>query len=79
MRAEAMFFDQFAELTRGITTLLISHRFSTVRHADHIVVLDRGRVAEQGSHDELIDRDGKYARLFRLQRDLLTAPQRPRA
>jgi ATP-binding cassette, subfamily B, bacterial len=72
MRAEATFFDQFTELTRGITTLLISHRFSTVRHADHIVVLDQGRVIEQGSHGELMDRDGKYARLFRLQGDLLT-------
>ncbi len=67
VRAEARFFDEFADLTRGATTLLISHRFSTVRHADLIVVLEYGRVAEQGSHDELLARDGRYAALFRLQ------------
>jgi ATP-binding cassette subfamily B protein len=67
MRSEARFFEQFAELTRGTTTLLISHRFSTVRHADHIVVVDGGRVVEQGDHAELLARDGRYASLFRLQ------------
>ncbi|GAA2868858.1 multidrug ABC transporter permease [Actinoplanes cyaneus] len=72
VRAEARFFDEFAELMRGATTLLISHRFSTVRRADHIVVLAGGRVAEQGSHDELMARDGEYARLFHLQADRFT-------
>jgi ATP-binding cassette subfamily B protein len=72
IRAEARFFDEFAELTRGATTLLISHRFSTVRHADQIVVLDQGRVAEQGNHDELLARGGRYAELFRLQADRFT-------
>jgi ATP-binding cassette subfamily B protein len=67
VRAEARFFDEFADLTRGATTLLISHRFSTVRHADLIVVLEHGRVAEQGSHDELLAQNGRYATLFRLQ------------
>jgi ATP-binding cassette subfamily B protein len=67
VRAEAGFFDEFADLTRGATTLLISHRFSTVRHADLILVLEDGRVTEQGSHSELLDRDGRYAELFRLQ------------
>ena len=79
VRAEAELFDHLLELVsagadgvgerRPVTTLLISHRFSTVRHADLIVVLDRGRVAEQGGHAELLARDGHYAELFRLQAD----------
>lgn len=71
-RAEARFFDRFAELTRGATTLLISHRFSTVRHADRIVVLEHGRISEQGSHEELLALGGRYAELFRLQADRFT-------
>ncbi|MDQ2586722.1 multidrug ABC transporter permease [Saccharothrix yanglingensis] len=67
VRAEVAFFDRFVELTRGVTSLLISHRFSSVRRADHIVVLDGGRVVERGSHDELVAADGRYARLFALQ------------
>ncbi len=54
VRAEAAFFDKFVDVTRGATAILISHRFSSVRHADHIVVLEGGRVVEQGSHDELL-------------------------
>ncbi|MEU4768521.1 ABC transporter ATP-binding protein [Actinosynnema sp. NPDC023794] len=72
VRAEAGFFREFTQLTEGATTLLISHRFSTVRQADQIVVLDGGRVAEHGSHDELMAREGEYARLFRLQADRFT-------
>lgn len=72
VRAEAGFFREFTQLTEGATTLLISHRFSTVRQADRIVVLDGGQVAEQGSHDELMAQDGEYARLFRLQADRFT-------
>lgn len=73
VRAEVEFFDRFVELTQGLTTLVISHRFSTVRRADRIVVLEGGRVAEQGSHyeqgshDELLLLGGRYAELFSLQ------------
>ncbi len=66
VRAEARFFDHFVDLTRGATTVLISHRFSSVRRADDIVVLDGGRVRERGTHAELM-RGGEYARLFALQ------------
>jgi ATP-binding cassette subfamily B protein len=69
VRAEARFFDEFADLTQGATTLLISHRFSTVRRADNIVVLEDGRVTEHGSHEELMASAGRYAELFRLQAD----------
>jgi ATP-binding cassette subfamily B protein len=70
--AETRLFERFAELARagresGGITLLISHRFSTVRMADLIVVLDRGRVAEAGGHDELLASGGTYAQLFTLQ------------
>ncbi len=68
VRAEAAFFERFVELTRGVTSLLISHRFSSVRHADHIVVLAEGRVLEQGTHDELVAAGSRYAELFHLQR-----------
>ncbi|MEU4448050.1 ABC transporter ATP-binding protein [Actinosynnema sp. NPDC050801] len=69
VRAETGFFEEFAGLAEGATTLLISHRFSTVRHADLIVVLEHGRVTEQGGHADLLARDGRYAELFRLQAD----------
>ena len=67
VRAEAQFFDRFLELTRGLTTILISHRFSTVRRADRIVVLEDGRVVEDGTHEALLARGGRYAQLFHLQ------------
>ena len=73
VRAEAEFFDEFAELTRGVTTLLISHRFSSVRHADRIVVIEHGRVIEDGTHDSLVASGGRYAELFRLQAERFAA------
>jgi ATP-binding cassette, subfamily B, bacterial len=66
-RAEADFFDRFLEVTRGYTTIVISHRFSTVRRADRIVVLEGGVVVEQGTHDELVAEGGRYARMFAVQ------------
>lgn len=65
--AEAQVFEHVRGLSRDKMAVLISHRFSTVRMADHIVVLDQGRVVEQGSHDELLAAAGRYARLFELQ------------
>ena len=65
--AEAQIFDRVRAMTDKQLAILISHRFSTVRMADEIVVLDAGRVVEQGSHDELIALGGRYERLFQLQ------------
>ena len=67
VRAEAEIYDRFVELTAGLTTILISHRFSTVRRAHRIVVLENGRIAEQGTHAELMELGGTYAHMFRLQ------------
>ncbi len=67
VRAEAALFDRFLELTRGLTTILISHRMSSVRHADEVCVIAGGKVAERGSHEGLIAGGGIYASMFRLQ------------
>jgi ATP-binding cassette subfamily B protein len=66
-RAEAAVFDQFHELARDRTTIFISHRLSTVRHADRILVMVDGQIAEAGPHDELVERAGVYASLFETQ------------
>lgn len=67
IRGEAEIFDRILEATRGSTTILISHRFSTVRRADRICVLEHGRVVELGSHDELMAHGGRYRTMFDLQ------------
>ncbi|MEO6087463.1 MAG: ABC transporter ATP-binding protein [Umezawaea sp.] len=73
VRSEAEFFDHFVEITQGVTTLLISHRFSSVRRADSIAVIEDGRVREQGSHGALIASGGRYAELFALQAERFAA------
>src|SRR5207253_4459150 len=67
VRGEAEIFDRILAATRQCTTILVSHRFSTVRHADRICVLEGGRVVELGSHDELIALGGRYRTMFDLQ------------
>ena len=66
-RAEYEVFQRFSELTKGKTAVLISHRFSTVRMADRILVLDKGEILEEGSHEELLKKKNRYAELFNLQ------------
>jgi ATP-binding cassette subfamily B protein len=67
VRGEARVFDRILAATRGCTTILVSHRFSTVRHVDRICVLEHGRVVELGTHDELIAAGGRYRTMFDLQ------------
>jgi ATP-binding cassette subfamily B protein len=66
-RSEYEVFQRFAELTQGKMALLISHRFSTVRMADRIIVLENGRIVEEGSHSQLIALRGRYSSMFELQ------------
>jgi len=65
--AEVKIFERFRELTEEKIAIVISHRFSTVRMADQIIVLDRGSIIERGTHEELVAKGGRYAKLFHLQ------------
>jgi ATP-binding cassette subfamily B protein len=75
VRGEAEIFDRLLAATRHCTTILISHRFSTVRHADRICVLEHGRVIELGTHDELMALGGRYRTMFELQAQRFIAPE----
>lgn len=66
-KAEAEIFEHFRELTANKISIIISHRFSTVRRADYIIVLDQAEILERGTHKELLHLDGQYATLFKLQ------------
>ena len=74
VRGEAEIFDRLLAATRQCTTVLISHRFSTVRHADRICVLEHGHVIELGTHDELMALGGRYRTMFDLQAERFTVP-----
>ena len=67
VRAEAAFYERFLELTAGVTSIVISHRFGSVRRAHRIAVLDGGRIAELGTHEALLTQNGRYAEMFRVQ------------
>ena len=75
VHGEAEIFERVLAATRHCTTILVSHRFSTVRHADRICVLEHGRVVELGSHDELMQTAGRYRTMFDLQAERFTATE----
>ena len=75
VRGESEIFDRILSATENSTTILISHRFSTVRHADRICVLEKGRVIELGTHDELMALNGRYRTMFDLQAQRFTATE----
>src|SRR5256714_15210744 len=75
VRGESEIFERILAATRHCTTILISHRFSTVRHVDRICVLEQGRVIELGSHDELMAKGGRYRTMFDLQAKRFTAAE----
>ena len=79
VRAETELFERFLELTRDVTTVLVSHRLSSVRHADRIVVIDGGRVVEDGTHESLMRAGGRYARMYSLQAERFAAEGRAEA
>jgi len=78
VRAEAELVERYLELTSGVASLIISHRFSVVRNANRICVLADGRIVEDGTHEQLLDQDGMYAGMFRLQAErYVTASEGP--
>ena len=82
-QTEAAVQRSLEQVTAGRTTVIVAHRLSTIRNADHIYVIDDGQVREEGTHDELLDADGVYASMWRVQTGTLThrtrAPKKPRA
>jgi ATP-binding cassette, subfamily B, bacterial len=78
VRSEAAFYDRFLELTAGVTSIVISHRFGSVRRAHRIAVLDGARIAELGTHDELLASGGAYAEMFRVQAERFGTPPEDR-
>ncbi len=79
IRGEAAFYERFLDLTAGVTSIVISHRFASVRRADRIAVLDGGAITELGSHQQLLSLNGTYARMFKLQAERFReAGARPR-
>jgi ATP-binding cassette subfamily B protein len=75
VRAETELFERFLAVTRGVTTILVSHRLSSVRHADRIVVIEDGRVVEDGTHDALMRAGGRYAVMYALQAERFSAAE----
>jgi ATP-binding cassette subfamily B protein len=73
-RAENELFIRYRKLARGRTTILISHRFSTVSMADRILVMEKGSIIECGNHQELVEKSGHYASLYHLQKSQMTPP-----
>jgi ABC-type multidrug transport system fused ATPase/permease subunit len=67
VRGESEIFQRLLDATRHCTTVLVSHRFSTVRHADRICVMENGRIVESGTHEELMALGGRYRQMFDLQ------------
>lgn len=72
-KAEAEIYDHFASQYEGKTTIMISHRLSSCRHADRIIVLKDGKIIEEGSHDDLLHKNGQYAEMFLTQAKRYTA------
>jgi ATP-binding cassette subfamily B protein len=76
VRAEAHLVEHHLRMSQGLTSLVVSHRFSVVRPVPRIVVLGEGRIVEDGEHDSLMALDGRYASMFRLQSSRLVGESR---